>query len=98
MNKVMVFKEKEGCRRERSASVNLVLDKWLKRKKEEVEEGMEDSEEEGERLRYSKKGQGAIKKKEGLERKEEDREEGEDEMEVDINMRVELEKLKKELQ
>jgi len=63
MNRVVVFKEKEGYRRERSASVNLVLDKWLKRKREEAEEGMEDSEKEGGSLRYSKKGQGAIKKK-----------------------------------
>jgi len=47
MNRVEVFKEKEGYKRERSASVNLVLDKWLKRKREEAEEGMEGSEEEG---------------------------------------------------
>jgi len=56
---------------------------------------MEGSEEEGGRLRYSKKEQGAIKKKERIERKEEGRE---DEMEVDMNMRMELEKLKKELE
>jgi len=47
MNRVEVFKEKKGYRRERSASVNLVLDKWLKRKREKAEEGMEGSEEEG---------------------------------------------------
>jgi len=43
--------------------VNLVLDKWLKRKREEAEEGME-GEEEGESLRCSKKRQGTIKKRE----------------------------------
>jgi len=38
-NRVELFKEKEGYRRESAASVNVVLDKWLKRKRGEVEEG-----------------------------------------------------------
>lgn len=83
-NRVEVFKEKEGYRRERSASVNVVLDKWLKRKREEDEEGMKDNEEEGGKC--SKKVQGTVKGKEGVEEKEESKEGGENEMEVGRGM------------